>query len=301
MSSRVFNRAAAPASAKTQGWSLNKLLPHEWLCLGFFVWLLLQLIVAVGFFTSDSLLIASLLIANCALLVFFPYGQNPDRSWRLRLLFYPIAMNLLYFVLRTAIPAIHPELEDTTLQAVDRALVGTNLSIRLQPLVQPVLTDFLSFCYMLYFAYLLFGQVWYMFGDLAILKKYYVGLFSLYAVGYFGYSVLPALGPYLAMADQFTTPLSGGWLTAVNEKMVLSGSNRVDVFPSLHCGNALYILLSDYQHKRWRFWAYVIPCIGLWASTLYLRYHYFIDVVCGLVLGWVAWKMANRIARQGPA
>jgi membrane-associated phospholipid phosphatase len=73
----------------------------------------------------------------------------------------------------------------------------------------------------------------------------------------------------------------------------------VDVFPSLHCANSLYILLSDYEHKRWRFWAYLVPCVGLWASTLYLRYHYFIDVLCGLVLGWLAWMMANRMGRQG--
>lgn len=301
MSSSIFKCPAASVFATTRGGAPNRLLPHEWLCAGFFVWLLVQLIVSVGFSDRNSLLIALLLIMNCVLLVFFPYSGDPDRAWRWRLLFYPIAMNLLYFMLGTAIPAVHPGLEDAALQAADQALVGTNLSIRLQSLVHPVLTDFLSFCYMLYFAYLLFGQAWYMFGDLAVLKKYYVGLFSLYAVGYFGYSVLPALGPYLAMADQFSTPLTGGWLTAVNDKMVLSGSNRVDVFPSLHCGNALYILLSDYQHKRWRFWAYLIPCVGLWVSTLYLRYHYFIDVICGLVLGWLAWKMANRIARQGPA
>jgi membrane-associated phospholipid phosphatase len=297
---RIVDRVALRAVARPQGMSLNRLLPHEWLCLAFLVSLLLRLVVAVGF-SRDSFIIASLLAINCGLLFFFPFNRDPDRSWRLRLLFYPIAMNLLYPVLRTAIPAVHPKLEDLSLQAVDRALIGTNLSLRLQSFVHPGLTDFLSFCYMLYFLYLLFGQAWYMFDDLYVLKKYYVGLFALYAVGYFGYSVLPALGPYLAMRDQFSTPLTGGWLTAANAKLVLDGCNRVDVFPSLHCGNSLFILLWDYQHKRWRFWAYLIPCVGLWVSTIYLRYHYFIDVVCGFLLGWLAWKMANREARKGLA
>jgi len=283
------------------GISRSRLLLHEWLCLGFFVWMLVQLVVAAGFSNRDTLIFSSLLAANCALVYFLPYGGDRDLGWRLRLLFYPVAMNLLYFPLGTAIPAIHPEREDAALQAVDQALIGTNLSIRMEPWVHPTLTDFFSFCYMLYFLYLILGQFSYLFGDVAVLKKYYAGLFSLYAVGYFGYSLFPALGPYLAMGDQFGVPLSGGWLSAVNEKIVLSGSNRVDVFPSLHCGNALYILLSDYQHKRWRFWAYLIPCIGLWLSTLYLRYHYFIDVVCGLLLGWLAWKMANRYLREQPA
>jgi membrane-associated phospholipid phosphatase len=210
-------------------------------------------------------------------------------------------MNLLYFLLGTAIPAIHPDLEDAALQAVDQALIGTNLSVRMQPWAHPVLTDLLSACYMLYFVYLILGQFAYLYGDLAVVKKYYAGLFSLYAIGYFGYSLFPALGPHLAMDGQFSVPLSGGWLAETNEKIVLDGSNRVDVFPSLHCGNALYILLSDYQHKRWRFWAYLVPCIGLWLSTVYLRYHYFIDVVCGLLLGWLAWKLANRYLREQSA
>ena len=282
------------------GFSRNRLLLHEWVCLGFFSWMLVQLVFAAGF-SGDTLIFASLLAANCTLVYFLPGGGNYDLGWRLRLLFYPVAMNLLYFILGTAIPAIHPGREDAALQAVDRALIGTNLSIRMQPWVHPALTDFFSFCYILYFLYLIVGQFSYLFGDLAVLKKYYAGLFSLYAVGYFGYSLVPALGPYVAMSDQFGVPLSGGWLTSLNERIVVSGTNGVDVFPSLHCGNALYILLSDYQHKRWRFWAYLIPCLGLWLSTLYLRYHYFIDVACGLLLGWLAWKMANRYMREQPA
>jgi len=281
--------------------SSNRLLPHEWLCAGFFVWMLTQLLPAAGLLNRYTLLFALLLAVNGALLAFLPYSSNPERGWRWRLLFYPVAMNLLYFALGGAIPAIHPGLEDPLLQAVDRALIGTNLSLRMQPLVNPVLTDLLSFCYMLYFIYLLLGQAWYLLSDLATAKKYYAGLFSLYAVGYFGYSLFPALGPYAAMADEFSTPLIGGWLTEANEKMVMNGSNGVDVFPSLHCGNALYILLSDYQHKRWRFWAYLVPCVGLWVSTIYLRYHYFVDVIFGLLLGWLAWKMANRIARESLA
>ncbi len=280
------------------GISRSSLLLHEWLCLGFFVWMHAQLVVAAGFSNRDTLIFSSLLAANCALVYFLPRGGDRGLGWRLRLLFYPVAMNLLYFPLGTAIPAVHSGREDAALQAVDQALIGTNLSIRMQAWVHPSLTDVFSFCYMLYFLYLILGQFAYLLGDLAVLKKYYAGLFSLYAVGYFGYSLFPALGPYLAMGDQFSVPLGGGWLAALNDKIVLNGSNRVDVFPSLHCGNALYILLSDYQHKRWRFWAYLVPCIGLWLSTVYLRYHYFIDVVCGLLLGWLAWKMSNRYLRE---
>ena len=275
---------------------MNKVLPHEWLCLALLAWLLVQLVAAVGWWNRESLVVGFLLVVNCALVVFFPYGDS-DRSWRLRMLSYAVSMNALYFELRTAIPAMNPELNDSALQAADQALVGMNLSLRLQQIVHPELTDVLSLCYMLFFIYLIIGQVRYLIDDLAVLKKYAVGQFSLYAVGYFGYSLVPALGPHVAMAGQFSTPLVGGWPTEANEQLVLNASIGVDAFPSLHCGSSLYLLLSDYQHRRWRFWVYVIPCVGLWLSTLYLRYHYFVDVFCGLALGWLSWMMANRITR----
>ena len=275
---------------------MNKLLLHEWLGLALLTWLFVQLALALGWWNREILIVGFLLAMNCALVLLAPYGGS-DRSWRLRILFYAVAMNALYFELRTAIPAINPRLSDSVLQAADQALVGTNLSLQLQQITLPVLTDFFSLCYMLFFTYLFIGQVAYLIGDLAILKKFAVGQFSLYAVGYFGYALVPARGPHVAMAGQFGTALVGGWLTEANERLVLAGSIGVDAFPSLHCASSLYLLLSDYQHHRWRFWVFLVPCIGLWCSTLYLRYHYFADVACGLALGWLAWILAKRVTR----
>src|SRR5437899_11509746 len=85
------------------GISRSGLLLHEWLCLGFFVWMLAQLVVATGFSNRDTLVFASLLAVNCALVYFLPRGGDSDLGWRLRLLFYPVAMTLLYLVLGTFI------------------------------------------------------------------------------------------------------------------------------------------------------------------------------------------------------
>jgi membrane-associated phospholipid phosphatase len=277
------------------------LLLHEWLCIALLAWLLLRLGLSVGFLARDSVLILFFLLACCLSVALFPYGGDPDRSWRLRLLLYPATMNMLYFVLGTAIPSFRPGTEDRALQALDDFVVGGNLSLRMQALIHPVLTDFFSSCYMLYFVYLIFGQLSYMFAELPVLKKFYSGLFSIYAIGYLGYSLVPAGGPVLAMEGRFEVPLVGGWLTRANAAIVTGGTNGVDVFPSLHCGLALYILLSDFQHKRWRFWVYLVPCVGFWISTIYLRYHYFVDVICGFALGWILWKIANLKPRRSTA
>lgn len=79
-----------------------------------------------------------------------------------------------------------------------------------------------------------------------------------------------------------------------NDALVRMGSTGVDVFPSLHVAVSLFILGFDFRHNKRRFWIFLIPCVGLWCSTLYLRYHYLIDVLCGVLLAsWALW-IANR-------
>ena len=169
----------------------------------------------------------------------------------------------------------------------------------MEPLIHPVFTELFGFCYLLYFVYLAASQAWYFFGDLQVLKRFYVGLFSAYGVAYFGYVLVPALGPAVAMPDQFTVPLEGLWLTGLNAQLLPVISNPLGTFPSLHCGLSLYILMFDYRHKRWRFWLYLVPCVGFWISTIYLRHHYFIDVVAGFALSFVALWLSGRAQGNG--
>jgi len=206
-------------------------------------------------------------------------------------------MNIVFRHMKTAIPKIHPQSMDTVLQHIDQLGIGTNLSLRLQPLVHPAITEIFSLCYILFFPYLLFSLIYYFCGDVALLKKFVSGLFTIYGIGFLSYSLLPAGGPYVSMADQFTKPLDGWWITKGNAAIVAAGSNNVDVFPSLHCAVSSYLLFFDRRHRPWRFKLYLVPAVGLWLSTIYLRYHYFIDVVCGFALAALGLCLANRFPR----
>jgi membrane-associated phospholipid phosphatase len=271
-------------------------LPHEILFGAFLcvMWLRLALAGAAG--GVDAMVFLALIAVNlCLILV---ARKRPGRwTWMARLLYYPIAMNVVFQQLRTAIPAVHPAKADLALQGLDRHLVGGNLSLALQPWVNPVATEVLSFCYLLFFPYLLFSLVMYFAGEMRLAKKFCVGLFSLYGIGFLGYSLVPAVGPYIAMADQFSVPLAGWKLTEWNDAIVRMGSNGVDVFPSLHCAVSSFFLAFDFVHRRWRFWVYLVPAVGLWISTIYLRYHYFVDLVAGFALAALAIAIASRYER----
>jgi len=276
----------------------HRLLPHEWIFGGYLAVMWLRLVLATGFGGRDALIYLAFIVADVVLIARCVRRESP-LNWRLRLLFHPIAMNVFFMLSRTAVPAIHPQSEDNFLQAIDGMLIGRNLSLRLEPIVHPVLTEIFSLCYILFFPNLFLGMIYYFVGDLETLKRFFTGLFSLYGFGLLGYSLLPALGPWLAMADQFRVPLEGWWITRWNARMVSIGTTHVDVFPSLHCAVSSFILFFDRRHKPWRFRLYLVPCVGLWCSTIYLRYHYLIDVLCGFALAAFCLWLVKRFANDG--
>jgi membrane-associated phospholipid phosphatase len=290
----VRSLTVARQAACSGGAGGSRLLPHELLCAMFFAYLWIRLAAAAGWLASDTLVSLLFLAASVAAAALCPVPRT-DLRWRLRLAAHPLLMNLAYFWMETAIPRLDPTPADEALQIADGWLVGTSLCLRLEDWIHPAATELLSFCYIWYLAYLFSSQIEYLCGPVRLLKRFYAGMFTIYAIGYVGYSSLPAAGPYLAMADRFRVPLEGGWFTRFASELVLAASNRVDIFPSLHVANSLYILLFDRLHKPWRFRLCLIPCAGLFISTIYLRYHYFIDVVCGAALSFLALWMASRI------
>jgi PAP2 superfamily len=276
--------SASPSPALHSQPRRHQLLPHEYVFQLFVLITWLRLFRAAGFSAPLSLLYFSFLVI-AALLIYLSTRIPQQWPWRLRLLYYPIVMNVAYMNMAPVVAAIHrAPLLDASLRCIDHFLIGENPSLRLEPYVRPVFTEPLSFCYMLFIPYLTFSMLVYFFGQLPLLKRFYLGLFTIYGFGFLGYTFVPAAGPYLAMAREFHVPFTGWYFTRWNAAMVHFGSNGIDVFPSLHCAISSYMLFFDRWYKKWRFRLYAIPCVGLWFSTIYLRYHYFIDVLVGFTL-----------------
>jgi membrane-associated phospholipid phosphatase len=65
------------------------------------------------------------------------------------------------------------------------------------------------------------------------------------------------------------------------------------VFPSLHVGISFVVWLYAFRNSRKLFWILSPLVLSLFVSTIYLRYHYLIDVVAGLVLAPLCFFLAN--------
>jgi len=209
-------------------------------------------------------------------------------------LFLAITMNITYFTMGIVVPGIHNKSYDSTLLSLDRILLSLTPSQLFQNFIDPFFTDIMSFCYILFMPLLTIHLLRYFFYQRTLLNSFYTGLFMIYGIGFIGYFLVPANGPWVAFEELYNKDLGGGFMAALNQKMVVNGSNRVDVFPSLHTGVSLFILGFSWRHHKNQFWILLLPVTGLWVSTLYLRYHYLVDVVLGFLLGAFALKESFR-------
>jgi membrane-associated phospholipid phosphatase len=66
-----------------------------------------------------------------------------------------------------------------------------------------------------------------------------------------------------------------------------------DVFPSMHVAISFVVWLYAYRNSRRLFWIISPLILSLWVSTVYLRYHYLIDVLAGLALAPLCYWLSN--------
>jgi membrane-associated phospholipid phosphatase len=253
------------------------------------VWLLAahELAYAAGYGALLALLAALTSARRCA-----PSGCAAT----LENAYFPVTMNVAFTLMRGAVPALRAQRYDHRLLALDLRLFGGSANVWLERFARPALTELLSACYLLFFPLLLVSCVRYFFWHKERLEGFFAGLFTVYGVGFLGYLLVPAAGPYLAFPELFDVPLLGGPITRLNQTLVAAGSNRVDVFPSLHCAVSTYILAYSFRHQRREFWLLLLPIAGLCVATLYLRYHYLVDVLSGFLLAGLGLCIARRPA-----
>jgi hypothetical protein len=265
-------------------------LPHEWVFGGFLLMISTWLAVD-GTAPGLALVFLGCLGAILALIAWTERNPTPWR-WRVRLSSSFVVMGVTFFAMRTGVPSLGTPRADDLLLRWDRDLLGETPAVTLERWLRPWLEDVAMAGYLFFFYYLLAGPHYYCFRNVPLFRKCIVGLFTMYGLAFTGYTLFPAGGPHYAMT--FQTALQGPWLVDSMLGAVNRGSNAVDVFPSVHVAASVYLLLFDWQHYRKRFWWVLAPCLVLWCATLYLRFHYFVDLLAGVAVALAGWWTARE-------
>lgn len=212
---------------------------------------------------------------------------------------------LTYFQLRWIIPALHAATFDTELAAIDHAVFGAPLAVLLQPFQTFASVEWFGFFYWTFF---------YVLGAYTIahciferneerFAGYGTGIVAVHAWGgWFGYILLPGFGPYVHYADRLP-PLDGGTFLAMSGTAYSWGALR-DIFPSLH--TAVMTFITIHAFRRWtvhRLYKPVALLYLFWTSqivfaTVFLRWHYSIDLVAGLALAFTWGFAADGLTRR---
>ena len=66
------------------------------------------------------------------------------------------------------------------------------------------------------------------------------------------------------------------------------------VFPSLHVGGSVYLCLFDLRTHRLRGLTFVPLVFLIYIATIFLRYHYVVDLIAGTIIPTVCMWLGNR-------
>jgi len=243
------------------------------------------------------LVIANFLI--CSLVFFLAYMASfPEKKiWKQIHYWYLAPLILLTFKeLYLMVKPIRQKDYDEYLIQIDRWLFGTDPTVALYSIANPILTEILQIVYAsFYFLPIILGI------ELMINKRYKAFDFALFSIvygfylSYLGYFTFPAIGPRFTLHDFYAIndELPGLWLTNFLREFVNWGESitstmpnaaehvQRDVFPSGHTQMTLITMYLSVKFRAKTKWFLLPAGSALIFSTVYLRYHYVIDLIAG--------------------
>ncbi len=196
---------------------------------------------------------------------------------------------------------------DAQIYALDKAVFGLEPSEAWDHFVTPATTDWFSFFYYGYFFILAAHVLPLMFfaRDMKIFSEFSFGILWLFCAGHTLYLVVPGYGPYVYLAHHFRHELQGPfWWHLVKETVdSVDGAARKDIFPSLHTAAPTFLALFSFRHRRAAPFKYTWPLVAAFASqiilaTMFLRWHYLIDICAGITLAATAVLLARTVAAR---
>jgi membrane-associated phospholipid phosphatase len=197
---------------------------------------------------------------------------------------------------------IHPMTVDHWLRDADLALFGGEPTLWLQSITVPWLTELMTFAYALFFVFPLIVLVrLHVRGDQLGFREVTLAFTLCFYLGLVGYLTVPAIGPRFTVV--YDVPLTGYVLTdAAAAAWNTIEKVETDCFPSLHTAVSTISLVYLWRLRglpRGRLLLGVCApfIVMLWASTLYLRYHYTVDVLAGFGLAAVCVGLAPALMR----
>jgi hypothetical protein len=219
-----------------------------------------------------------------------------------------------YFFLKHVLPLVNTTTLDQKLYELDLWLFNYEPAMAWDRYVTPATTSWFAFFYFGYFLLMAVHVIPLVFfgRKKQIVGEFTFGILLVFSIGHSLYMVVPGYGPYRAMADAFQNQFPEGLWYRLTMDAVRSSGALMDIFPSLHTGAPTVLALFSYRNRKELPYRYTWPIVtfctaNIIIATMFLRWHYLIDVVAGFSIAVtivllsrpiVRWELARR-KREG--
>ncbi len=201
---------------------------------------------------------------------------------------------------------------DRLLIAADRWLLGFDPTVWLARFSHPYLTELLQVAYALFYVYfIVVGVELYRKSDGRPFSKFRFTVVYGFLISYIGYFFLPAAGPRFTLHDfsKIGSELPGFLLTPFLRRFVnffesipadvpdaiAHAAAQRDVFPSGHTMMTFIVIVLAFRFRLKARYPVFVAGLLLIFATVYLRYHYLIDILGGLILAFLCLTTAGRL------
>ena len=208
-----------------------------------------------------------------------------------------LLLPVLFNTMGPIIDCVSPGRWDPTFSALDARVFGTAALHWHQAFGRPWwLTDFTYLMYVSYYALpLVLGVILYQKGKRGQFEEFVFTVVACFYLTYAGYLVFPTVGPRVPLEAEATV-LGGGMISqGIRAFLHFAERTTTDAFPSGHTAVALVCLFLGWCMLPSVRVPLVLVVAGIIFTTVYLHYHYVVDVVAGVVLGVVTPYLARAL------
>jgi len=223
----------------------------------------------------------------------------PDQANRyltfVRLLYPVMLMTFLYRATGDLMHLIYSQSIDYRIVALEKSIVGFDLTHWFDNHPYVALTELLSFGYFSYYL-MMPGMALILFFKRrdADLRQFLTAACTAYSISYILFMFIPAEGPRYFQMAEYASNLPGVLFRPLVNFIIEAGAVRGGAMPSSHVAVAVVVLLFAIRrfHRR-AYW--LTPIVGLlFFGTVHGRFHYLSDALVGAVIGvgatWITLK-----------
>ncbi len=271
--------------------------------------------------SASAIILQDLMISTAIAALILVWSVSGHRLLELMRRLYVIpVIYLMYDQVHSFVKVVHPKDYDDLLIAADRVIFGGDPTHILSHMSTPIVTEYLQLCYVLFYLLpVLHAVELWKTGNLERLDRFIRAMTFCYFISYLAYFVMPAVGPRFTLHtfENIDKDLPGLILTPALRGFVDVGGgipigttdpvsvvNR-DCMPSGHTWLTLVNIIMAFQFKTRSRWIFLVIGGSLIFSTVYLRYHYVVDVLVGALLAVItlplepyANTLVNRLLRR---